>query len=119
MIKNYLTKKSCRQRNVLKASRQWRWVSPLGQMASQQNPIKFFWNDVSTAALTCISEFVFFQRPPLHFTTKGFHNLVSEEKQTSAVFKELETYKSIENSSKLTFEVLGYLLQFLILHLYD
>ena len=42
MIKSYLAKENCRQRNVLKASRQWRWVSPLGQMASQQNPIKFF-----------------------------------------------------------------------------
>ena len=57
---------------------------------------KVFWNDLSSAAFTCISEFVFFQRPSLHCTTKGFNNLVSEEKQTSAVFKEMETYKSIE-----------------------
>ena len=38
-------------------------------------------------AFTCISEFIFFQRPSLHFTTKGFNNLDSEEKQTSAVPK--------------------------------
>ena len=47
-------------------------------------------------AFTCISEFIFLQRSSLHFTTKGFNNLDSEEKQTSAVPKKLETYKSIE-----------------------
>ena len=55
MIKNYLAKESSHQRNVLKASRQWRWVSPLGQMASQQNSIKFFWNDVSTHLLASLN----------------------------------------------------------------
>ena len=45
---------------------------------------------------TCFSEFVLFQRPSLHFTTKRFNNFDSEEKQTSAVFKKLEVYKSFE-----------------------
>ena len=31
---------------------------------------------------TCLSEFVLFQRPSLHFTTKSFNNFDSEEKQT-------------------------------------
>jgi len=35
MIKNYLVKESCRQRNILKVSTQGRWVDLLGQMASQ------------------------------------------------------------------------------------
>ena len=54
MIKTYPTKESCRQRSVLKASRQWRWVGPLGLMAFQQNSLERRVN-----IFTCLSEFVF------------------------------------------------------------
>ena len=48
----FLAKDSCQQRNVLKVPRQWRWVGPLGQIASLY---KVFWNKVSTYLLASLN----------------------------------------------------------------